>query len=44
MCATFDIFLLLCINCLGMCLLDLLELLISAEKTVPILTLKVFDG
>ena len=44
MCATFDIFLLLCINCLSVCLLNLLELIISAEESVPILGLKVLDG
>lgn len=39
-----DIFLLLCINCLSVCVLNLLELIISAEKLVPVLSLKMLDG
>ena len=44
MCAALDIFLLLCINCLSVSMLDLLELIVSAEERVAVLGLEVLDG
>jgi hypothetical protein len=44
MCAALDIFLLLCINCLSVSVLDLLELIVSAEERVAVLGLEVLDG
>jgi hypothetical protein len=41
--SAFDIFLLLCIHCLGVNRLNLLELIISAKERVSILSLKMLD-
>ena len=44
MCAALDIFLLLCINCLSVSMLDLPKLIVSTEERVAVLGLEVLDG